>query len=79
MLSIDWLGLTASMTVDVVVGTVIHVEPSGIATISDIMDQKTVHIDIPEFMLDYFGPVCGPLMLERVLKIRDVILERDNG
>ena len=71
MVSIDWLGLTASVTMTKVMETVIVVDPYGVAMVMDTLEEETVHISLPEFILEYGGPILGPLMLERVLEVRE--------
>ena len=74
MLSIDWLGMTATVVVDYAVQGVIVVDTAGNAVITEVMDMEVVQIDLVEFILSHYGPNLGPLLLEQLLEIRALML-----
>lgn len=78
MVSIDWLGMTATVLTDYAVKTVIIVDTEDNATIVEAMDMEVIQIDLVEFVLSYFGPNLGPLLLEQLLEMRELMFSYQN-
>jgi len=76
MLSIDWLGMTATVLVDYAVTGIIIVDSDGIATLLEQIDMNVMEIDLVQFVMWYFGPNLGPLLLEELLELRHVMLAK---
>ncbi len=77
MFKIDWLGMTATIVIDFAVECVIVVDSQGNAVIMEAVDIEVVQIDLPEFVLDCCGPDLGPLVLDRLLAMREVMLAKE--